>query len=319
MFDTYWRFAVERQAVFFRKLKGETGPLTADPILRTYKFTNAYRAADRVSQYLIRQVIYGGPQTVRDVFLRTILFKVFNKVETWELLEDAVGPIDASTFSRERYARVLDQAMESGERIYSAAYIMASAKSAFGHRRKHQNHLQMIEMMMEDGLPERIQQASSMEEVYRALLDYPSIGPFLAYQYATDLNYGPFTDFPEDGFVEPGPGALDGIAKCFADLGDYDERSVIRWTMDRQEEEFAFRDLNFQTLWGRPLQLIDCQNLYCEISKYARVYHPEVEDPRGRTRIKQRYDPSSKRLRVWFPPKWGLNDRIPDQVRAVGP
>src|SRR4051812_26195126 len=58
VFDSYWRFAAERQAIFFRRIEGARAPWTNDPILGTYKFTNAYRASDRVSQYLIRSVIY---------------------------------------------------------------------------------------------------------------------------------------------------------------------------------------------------------------------------------------------------------------------
>ncbi|EKU98292.1 thymidylate kinase [Leptolyngbya sp. PCC 7375] len=79
VFDTYWRFATERQDIFFRKLKGQKAPWTDDPILSTFKFTNAYRASDRVSQYLIRHVIYRQdlPTTIEEVFFRIILFKLF--------------------------------------------------------------------------------------------------------------------------------------------------------------------------------------------------------------------------------------------------
>lgn len=58
VFDTYWKFAVERQAIFFRRLEGNNPPWTNDPIFLKHKFTNAYRASDRVSQYLIKNVIY---------------------------------------------------------------------------------------------------------------------------------------------------------------------------------------------------------------------------------------------------------------------
>src|SRR4051812_39503475 len=78
IYDTYWRFATERQNLFFRRHNGDEFPWTEDPILRTYKFTNAYRASDRVSQYLIRNVIYKGDQSPKEVFFRTILFKLFN-------------------------------------------------------------------------------------------------------------------------------------------------------------------------------------------------------------------------------------------------
>ena len=57
VFETYWRFAAARQQVYLARLRGDPGPWTADPILAKYRFTNCYRAADRVSQYLIKEVI----------------------------------------------------------------------------------------------------------------------------------------------------------------------------------------------------------------------------------------------------------------------
>lgn len=56
VFDTYWRFAAERLAMFYRRYGEPAGPWTSDSILRSYRFTNVYRAADRVSQYLIAEV-----------------------------------------------------------------------------------------------------------------------------------------------------------------------------------------------------------------------------------------------------------------------
>src|SRR5579871_3589055 len=46
VYDTYWRFAAERQSIFFRRTRGTPPPWTTDPVLATYKFTNAYRASD---------------------------------------------------------------------------------------------------------------------------------------------------------------------------------------------------------------------------------------------------------------------------------
>ncbi len=111
-------------------------------------------------------------------------------------------------------------------------------------------------------------------------------------------------------FVVPGPGARGGIHKCFADLGGFSEPDIIRLTAEGQEKEFARRGLAFRSLFGRPLQLIDCQNLFCEIDKYARVAHPEVAGRTGRTRIKQRYRPLGLPIRYWYPPKWGINAAV---------
>ena len=51
VFDSYWRFAAERLAMYYRRLGDPVGPWTDDLILREYRFTNTFRAADRVSQY----------------------------------------------------------------------------------------------------------------------------------------------------------------------------------------------------------------------------------------------------------------------------
>ena len=112
-------------------------------------------------------------------------------------------------------------------------------------------------------------------------------------------------------FVSPGPGALDGIHKCFSDLGGLNESDIIQLVADRQEIEFERLGIDFRSLWGRHLQLIDCQNLFCEVSKYARVAHPEVSGVNGRIRIKQYYRPSDRPLKYWYPPKWGINHLLP--------
>ena len=111
-------------------------------------------------------------------------------------------------------------------------------------------------------------------------------------------------------FVVPGPGALDGIRKCFLDRGGLNEPEIIRLMVDRQEDEFARLGIEFQPLWGRRLQLIDCQNLFCEVDKYSRVAHPEIAGVSGRQRIKQKYSLSDEPLECWYPPKWGINKAI---------
>lgn len=308
VFDTYWRFAAERQRIFFRRVRQEPGPLTSDPILRAHKFTNAYRASDRVSQYLIRRVIYEGDRSPREMFFRVMLFKLFNRIETWELLTNELDHVRWDEYTFDRYDAVLSRAMANGQRIYSGAYIIPSPR--LNHPRKHQNHLRLIERMLADELPERIVDTRSLQDAFRLLRSYPSMGDFLAFQLVTDLNYSPLLEHSESEFVVPGPGARDGIRKCFADTGGLHEADVIRMMVERQDEEFARLDLEFYSLWGRPLQLIDCQNLFCEVDKYARLAHPEVQGISGRTRIKQRYRPTSERIDYWYPPKWGLNDRI---------
>ena len=306
VYDTYWRFAVERQRIFFARLNGSQSPWTSDPILGNFKFTNAYRASDRVSQYLIREVIYSGRRDPTDVFYRIMLFKLFNKIETWQLLEALLGELRWETYRYSDLDRVLSDAMQAGVSIYSAAYIMASGHSLFGVERKHQSHLRLIEKMIDESVPQRLGECSSMRKGFELLRSYPLIGDFLGYQLITDINYSELTAFSEMEFTMPGPGAKDGIRKCFGSLGGLNEVDVIRLMADRQEYEFERLNLDFKSLWGRRLQLIDIQNVFCEVDKYARVAHPEVGGISGRTRIKQKFRRTDERLDYFYPPKWGL-------------
>jgi hypothetical protein len=307
VFDTYWRFAAERLAMFYRRLTDALSPSTTDPILSNFRFTNTYRAADRVSQYLISEV-QAAPersQAPREVFFRTILFKIFNRIETWEALERRLGPMTWANLDATALDRELENLRRRGQSIYSAAYIMPSP--AYGHPRKHSNHIALLLQMMDDRLPERICQVPSLRAVYELILGYPGLGPFLAFQYTIDLNYSLILDFDEADLVVAGPGALDGISKCFSDTDRATPEDVIHWMTDRQDSEFARLGLRFPGLYGRPLQPIDCQNVFCEISKYARVAHPDIAGIAKRTRIKQIYRPRPSPLPPpRFPSRWGL-------------
>ena len=306
VFDTYWRFAAERQQVFFARVEGKAFPWSSDPILNRYKFTNAYRASDRVSQFLIRNVIYRDTHDAADAFFRIVLFKLFNKIETWDLLETSLGSVSWSTYRYSDYDRVLGRALQAGARIYSAAYIMASGHSIFNVARKHQSHLKLIELMMAEHAHSRLRDCNTMLEGFELLRSYPLIGDFLAYQLITDINYSELTNFSEMEFTMPGPGARDGIRKCFESLGGLAESDVIRLMADRQEREFQRLGVSFRNLWGRRLQLIDIQNIFCEVDKYSRVRHPEVLGVSGRTRIKQKFQASTQPIRYFYPPKWAL-------------
>jgi 5-hmdU DNA kinase-like protein len=290
-------------------LQGAPWPWTSDPILRRHRFTNCYRAADRVSQFLISHVIYSGPQEPENIVFRTLLFKVFNRISTWQLLESALGEVTWGNYDFARYEQVLTAAFTAGERLYSPAYVVPPP--ALGASRKHTNHLRLVEMMMTSQVASRVAGADTMRAAFEILRSYPAIGDFLAYQYLIDLNYSPALTYDEMEFVVAGPGARDGIRKCFGPTAKGIETEIIRYMADHQEQHFNRLGLHFEGLRGRPLQLIDCQNLFCEVDKYARVAHPDVPGISGRSRIKQLFQPVAEPVPAWFPPKWGLGDVTP--------
>ncbi len=311
-YDAWWRFACERQHIYFRRLRGEPAPWTEDNILRRHRFTNSYRVADRVSQYLIRHVIYRAdlPQEPSEVVFRILLFKMFNRIQTWEALTARMDVVTLADNPFLRIDEILNEELRAGRRIYSAAYIMPTSRTGRPRQRKHQVHLALLQRMMQDRLPDKLGDTQTMKAGFELLRSYPGIGDFLAYQFITDINYSEVVDFSEAEFVAPGPGAREGLRKCFVDSGGLTDADLIRMTMDVQEEEFQRLGLDFQTLFGRRLQLIDCQNLFCEVAKYTRVRFPELTPPGGRKRIKQKYRPSESLDTPVFPPKWRLNDAV---------
>lgn len=305
----YWHFAYERQEVFFNRVNNKL-ILTEDEILGTYKFTNAYRASDRVSQYLIHNVLYSqNDYSNEDTMFRLLLFKIFNKIETWEYLEENIGEINWGSFDFHKYDRLLHESMDRGNKIYSNAYMMPRP-SLSTYPKKHTNHLLLLEKMILDGITEKVLNAASLQEVFEILKTYPSIGNFLAFQYAIDINYSTLIDFSENDFVVAGPGALDGISKCFTNANEFSSEYIIKHMTDIQKKEFNRYDYQFQNLWGRDLHLIDCQNLFCEFSKYTRVAMPDIKGVANRTRIKQKYKYNNKSINYFYPPKWGVNSLV---------
>ncbi|HEX2897194.1 MAG TPA: nucleotide kinase domain-containing protein [candidate division Zixibacteria bacterium] len=307
LYDEFWHFAAKRQEIFFNKFKQQKDLVIEDPVINEYKFTNAYRASDRVSQYLIRFVQYNKEQSVPDVFFRTLLFKFFNSIETWQLLQSEVGEISYRNINFDTYDKVLTKALRVGKRVFSGAYIMPSGTTTFGSHLKHRNLLQLLRRLMEDKVPGKIKKARSMQKAFCILREYPMLGDFLAYQYVIDLNYSSILSFSEMDFVMPGPGARSGLNKCFSSLGNISEPELIRFVTEIQEEEFQRRGIKFTTLWGRTLQLIDIQNLFCEIDKYSRIAYPSFAGGNGRKRVKQRYLPKKEAIEYWYPPKWGID------------
>lgn len=312
VFDTYWRFAAERQRIFEARLDDQAGPWTDDPILRRYKFCNAFRASDRVSQYLISRVIYhpaASDLAAEDVFLRIVLFRLFSKESTWEALEAATGGISRATLDVEHLGRMLDE-LRQDRPIYTAAFILC-AHDAYGYRVKHRNHLELVRRMFAPGrLGADLGAARGLKDVYKALCAWPMIGAFMGYQLAIDLNYSAHLDFDEDDFTVPGPGAVRGLHKVFSDFAGHSPSELIMRMVHTQQEHFDRLGLAWSGLFGvRPLHAIDCQGLFCETDKYARIAFPELKS--NRVRIKQEFRTPQPMSPLFYPPKWDINDRLP--------
>ncbi len=307
IYDLYWYFAYERQSIFLKKRKGLPAPWTEDEILKKYKFCNTYRVNDRVSQYLIQKIIYNGkPYHARDTIFRILFFKLFNKESTWELVEKELGEITLENFNFSKISRILSKALEQGQAIYNDAYI-SCANKAFGFDRKHDNHLALLKkMFFEDKIDTQLLKCKTMKEAFLILKSYPLIGNFLAYQLITDINYSEVVNFKENEFTVVGPGSKRGINKCFISRGNLTYEEIITYMYKNQQKEFKRLGYDFQKIGNRPLQLIDCQGLFCEIDKYCREASPTLKS--NRTKIKKKYKPKTEKIEYKYPSKWKISN-----------
>lgn len=305
----YFYFMQERMNMFWRKVDGtHHANWTDDPILRTYKFTNVYRATDRVSQYLIKNVIYKDIDRYKpvDVLLRILLFKIFNKIETWEYIDQELGhPLVVHTFDPHELSIILSRKQQYAP-IFNNAYMMTGSHKDYDYLpTKHEKWLTMVSKeMIDGGAFDDILKADSLEKVYNRLLGCSFLGGFLAYQYTIDFNYSPYLNFSENSFVKAGIGAIRGIKKCFSEYGSCYEDAIHYIQDNFYALQYKYGYSDFRPLPGHEPTLIDLQNCFCETDKYLRVKMPELVV--DNVRIKQRYKESSKPIEFVFPEKWNV-------------
>jgi hypothetical protein len=278
-FDQLWHWVKERHAIYTARREGKPSPWTTDSLLSQYKFTNVFREIDRESQACIRIANSGASlESFEEQFFRTILFKTFNLDSTWQLLTRGLNEEPRlKNCDLERYCWILSTTTTT---IYSNASYGAypqydSEWKAIGLTREksaEKYHLRVVQMMIERGIPAKALAAQSLDEIAALLQSFPRIGDFKAGQFALDLNYGQYLRLPVDDFVIAGPGARNGIGRCFSAHGQrYDE--VIRLVCQYQDEcSLAAVGETVPRLQSRAPAPMTVQNWFCEISKYLRGY-----------------------------------------------
>ena len=306
VYELYWKFAYERQKTFVARTKGQKGPWTDDPVIQEYKFCNVFRAADRVSQYIIRDVCY-NPENNNEIdrLFQILAFRIFSNIETWNLLQIKLhGSPTLDNLIDGLFEKALTDIKNETGKLYTGAFILC-ATDAYGRRQKHLNHVELFkDMFINNDLGRKILNAKSLKEIYDLIHDFPLMGDFMSYQIAIDLNYSELVNFSENEFTKAGPGALRGIKKVFLDTNGLSTEEAIMWMVEHQQEEFKKLGYNFNGLFGRPIHAIDAQNLFCETDKYCRKAAPDLKS--ARTQIKSKFNENPKPVELFFPPKWKL-------------
>ena len=269
--------------------------------------SNVFRATDRVSQYLIRDIAYReDDSSPEDRLFQIVAFRFFSNIDTWNNLTKILGQSPRITdLESGAFENALEAVKIENGKLYTGAFILC-ATNAYGRSVKHLNHVELFrDMFIANKLGQSLLSAKTLKEVYELLHAYPLMGDFMSYQIAIDLNYSEYINFSENDFTQPGPGALRGIKKVFSDLNGMTPQEVIMWMVEHQDEEFKRLGFEFNGLHGRKLHAIDAQGLFCETDKYCREAVPDLKS--ARSRIKARFSQANEEIEFFFPPKWEIN------------
>lgn len=283
-------FVWEREAIRRAREAGlERERWTTDPVFRRYKFTNIRRRDDRVSQWIIKQLIEPAVDSGDERLWFTLLIaRLINWPPTLaKLLAAGVIPCAPQDFDPARFEAVLEAAKAEGK-VYSGAYMLYPTKMEPGGNKSRAVAKYIIGSAVEhaDSIHEALWRTCethhSVERFVEALSQCFGISTFIAGQVAADLTYTGLDFEDVDSYAPIGPGSSRGLnylhgRKPFAAWSQHYFNAALVEVKSRIVKDLGITDLT----------LHDVQNCMCEFSKYCRVvmgegkpkttYKPETE------------------------------------------
>lgn len=248
----YWM--VTREKMRLRKEAGQEYPFSPDKIMAHTRFTNVRREDDKVTKYLART-------SWRDKWSETIVPKMVlarfvNYIPSLEEILANGGWQNLEEVLWERYDR--------GEKVWGSAYTITTCGRSMDKITYLCTHI-LPQAVALGPLPSSVH---TLAECHKWLMQVDGLGSFLAAQIVADLKnipHGPLAEAPDwQTWSAPGPGSLKGLSWFF---GEQITPKNYQWAITT-----AWR--NIMPLLPTQLQNLhmqDVQNVFCEVSKYARL------------------------------------------------
>ena len=152
---------------------------TDDEYLQKWRFCSPFRVCDRESQFFVQNVVEKGSQQPNDVVFRVLLYQTFTRSETYNLLEKKLKPLTWASYKRSAYAKVLGDAYNRGQSLYTGAY--QKPAPCFNSEKAYENHLMLIEMFMERGIVQELLDAKYLADIYEFIGSFPGMGMHIAF------------------------------------------------------------------------------------------------------------------------------------------
>lgn len=290
-----YNFIRRRYGIHLKKdVLKENPPWTTDLVLRDFRFTNIRREHDKESKWVIEHIANNPELCYEDKLLNVILFRLYNKHETAELLDMPIPFLEAEDWNPEWYRSLFEAALvEDPKRVFfTAAFHTVGMKNTLkrvtGEDYSPMRILKFIKILINEGLVDDIKACVNQQEVYQTLTDYNGIGRFLAYQFYVDMTYIAEFPFSENEFTVAGPGCVMGLNYLFENRDGMTYEECLFWLRDNLDRLFVEelgKDWDAkQVFWDLPeedrcFNVMSLENCFCELSKYIRA-----KDGTGRPR-----------------------------------
>lgn len=294
-----YNFIKRRYVIHLRKdILKKDPPWTNDQVLQNFRFTNIRREHDKESKWVIEHIANNPELSYEDKLLNVILFRLYNKHETAELISMPFKFSQTPDWNPEWYRSLFEAALvEDPKRVFfTAAFHTVGMKNTLkkvtGEDYAPMRILKFIKILINEGLVDDIKACVNQQEVYQTLTDYNGIGRFLAYQFYVDMTYIAEFPFSENEFTVAGPGCVMGLNYLFEDRDGMTYEECLFWLRDNLDRLFVEelgKDWDAKRVfWDLPeedrcFNVMSLENCFCELSKYIRA-----KDGTGRPRKRYR-------------------------------
>lgn len=286
-----YNFIKRRYSIHLKKdVKRKSPPWTNDPVLQEYRFTNVRREHDRETKWVIQHISTNPELTYEDKLLNSILFRLFNKHETAELISMPIKFSENKDWNPDTYQKVFEDARAADKHhvFFTGVFITGGMKRALkwylpDDRPNIPPEMRVMNFMrylMDSTMVDDIKAAKDQQGVFNVLRSCLGIGDFLGYQMFVDMTYIPEFPFSENEFTVAGPGCKMGLNYLFKNKDGMSYEECLFWLRDNLPALFH-QVLNKpwdskRIFWDLPehdrcFNVMSLENCFCELSKYIRA------------------------------------------------
>lgn len=298
-----YNFIRRRYNIHLKKdVLGKPQPWTKDPVLQEFRFTNIRREHDRETKWLIQHISNDPTLSYEDKLMNSILFRLYNKHQTSELIFMPIHFSEYKDWDPEQYRPLFEDALKNDPHrvFFTGAFNTGGLKRAlkwYLPKDTPDNSMEMrvmcfIKHLLNSSIIDDIKSAKTQKDVFTTLSSYMGIGGFLGYQIFVDMTYIPEFPFSENEFTIAGPGCKMGLDYLFDDKDKMTYEECIFWVRDNLErlfKEVLGKDWDCKKIfWDLPeedqcFNVMSLENCFCELSKYIRA---KTETGRPRKKYK---------------------------------